>query len=68
MIALLSFSRSLASKGNVFNFTTYISLNNQPSMPRPTIIDSNPDEHNKRLHYYPFMIDLDRFNENCNLN
>ena len=39
VISLLSFSESLSSMANVSNFTTYISLNNQPCMTRPTLID-----------------------------
>ena len=35
-------------------------------MTRRTLIDSNPDEYNQRLHYYPFMVNLDRCNESCN--
>ena len=42
--ALLILSESLASMSNVFNFTTYISSNNQPCMTRTFLIDSNPDE------------------------
>ena len=37
-------------------------MNNQPCMVRPTPIDLNPDE----LHYYPFIISLDRCDGNCN--
>ena len=43
-IALLSFSRSLATK---FGF-----LNNEACMTRPSLIDLNPIE----LNYYPFMV------------
>ena len=41
-IVLLSFSRSLGCKVNVSNFSTSISLNNQPCMTRPAINDLNP--------------------------
>ena len=40
--------------------------NNQPCTARPTFIDSNPDEHNQGLRYYPFIINLDRCNGSCN--
>ena len=43
---LLSFSSSLGTK--------YLSLNNEPCMTRPTLIDDIPVE----LNYYPFMISL----------
>ena len=49
-IVLLSCSSSLATK--------CVSLNNEPYMIRPSLIDLNPF----RLKYYPFMISLD----NCN--
>ena len=35
---------------------------NEPSMVRPTLIDSNLIEPN----YYPFMISLDKCNASCN--
>ena len=47
-IGLLRFSGSLATKG--------LSLNNEPSMVRPTLIDQNPVE----LKYYPLMVNLDQ--------
>ena len=46
LIALLSFSRSLATK--------CVSFNNEPCMGRSTIADLNPIEFN----YYPFIISL----------
>ena len=36
--------------------TKHVSVNNQQCMARPMLIDLNPDE----LHYYLFMICLDR--------
>ena len=53
-IALLSFSRSLT--------TNFVSLNNEPCMIRPFLIDLNPFE----LKYYPFMISLDKCKGSCN--
>ena len=53
-IALLRFSRSLATK--------HESLNNELCVTRPVFIDLNPDQ----LHYYPFMASLDRLNGICN--
>ena len=61
-----SFSRSLASVANVSNFTTCVSLNQQPCITRPTIINLNPDEHNQGFCYYTFMIKLDKCNGSCN--
>ena len=43
-IALISFSGSLTSMVSVSNFTTFISLNNQPWMTKPTLVNLNPDE------------------------
>ena len=45
---LLSSIKSLAAK--------CVSLNNEPCMARPTLIDLNPTE----LNYYPFTISLDK--------
>ena len=52
-IALFNFSRSLQTK--------CVSLNNEPYMTRPTVIDLNPIE----LKYYPFMISLQKYKETC---
>ena len=53
-IVLLSFSRSLATK--------CMSLNNEPSMTRPTLIGLTP----VKFDYYPFMIRLDKCSGTCN--
>ena len=54
-IVLLSFSSSLATK--------CLSLNDEPCMVRPTLIDFNHVE----LKYYPLMISLDKRNGSCNV-
>ena len=54
-VALLSF--------NGFLTTKCTSLNNDPSMARPTLIKLNPVEFN----YYPFMISLDKCNGSYNV-
>ena len=54
-IVLLSFSSSLATK--------YESLNDEPCMIRPTLIDLSHVE----LKYYPFIISLDKCNRSCNV-
>ena len=51
---LLWFSKSLAPK--------CVSLNNEPCMIKPFLVDLNPAE----LKYYPFMINLDRYSGKCN--
>ena len=39
------------------------SLNGEPCMIRPTLIDMNPVE----LKHYPFMINLGKCNRSCNI-
>ena len=51
---------------NVSDHAKCISLSNQPCMTRPTLIDLNLDEYDQRLHYYPFMFNIDRCNGSCN--
>ena len=58
-IVLLRFSGSIVIMANGSNFTTWLSLNNQPCMNRSTLINLNPNEYNQRFHYYPLMINLD---------
>ena len=53
-IALLYFSRSLAPR--------CVSLNNEPCMIRPTLIDLNPAE----VNYYSFMVSIDKCRGSCN--
>ena len=57
-IVLLSFSESLAC-----DLTKCLSLNDEPCMVRPILIDLNPIE----LQYYPFMISLDKCSGCCNV-
>ena len=45
------------------NQTKCLSLNDEPCMIRPTLIDLNPVE----LKYYPFMISLDKCTGCCNV-
>ena len=54
-IALLSFSETSATK--------CLSLNDEPCMIIPTLIDLNPVE----LKYYPFMISLEKCSGRCNV-
>ena len=54
-ILLLNFSESLAIK--------FLSLNDEPCLVRPTLIDLNPVE----LKYYPFTVSLDKCSGNCNV-
>ena len=54
-IVLWSFSESLTTK--------CVSLNDEPYMVIPTLIDLNPFE----LKYYPFMISLEQCSGSCNI-
>ena len=54
-IGSLSFSSALATK--------FVSLNDEPCMIRPTLIDLNPVE----LKYYQLMISLDKRTGSCNV-
>ena len=54
-IVLLSFSSSLSTK--------CVSLNDEPCVLRPTLIDLSPVE----IKYYPFMISSDKCNGSCNV-
>ena len=53
-ISLLSFSGSFETKR--------LSLNNEPCMTRPTLIDLNPLE----LNYHLLMVSLDKCHGSCN--
>ena len=54
-IALLSFSKSLATK--------YLFLNDEPCMVRPTLVDMNPND----LKYYLLIISLNKYTGKCNV-
>ena len=58
VVISLNFNSSLAH-----DRTEYVLLNDEPCMFRPTLIYLNPVE----LKYYPFMINLDKCNGNCNV-
>ena len=55
VLVLLGFDGSLVAK--------YISMNNQPCMTKPTLIDMNFDE----LYYCPFIVSRNRNDGNCNI-
>ena len=59
---LLGFSSSLARVAKVSEQTKCISLTDEPSMIRTTVIDLKHVE----LKYYSFIISLDKCNRNCN--
>ena len=51
---------------NASHFATFMSLNNQSYMTRPTVISQNPYKYNLGLRYYPFMVNLNIYNGSCN--
>ena len=57
-IVLLSFSSSFTCIAKVSDRTKCLSLNDEPCMVRPNLLDLNPIE----LKYYPFMISLGKCN------
>ena len=65
-IALLSFSRSIVSIGNVSDHTKSVYLNNQPFMNQPTLINLHPTEYIQRLYYHPFAVNLNRYSGSYN--
>ena len=56
----------LTSIVSASNHTKCISLSNQKCMTRPSVINSHPNEYSQELHYYPFVVNLDRCAESCN--
>ena len=61
-IALLSFSGSLACIAKVSEQTICLSLNDEPCMVNPTLINLNSVE----LKYYLFIVSLDKCSGSCN--
>ena len=57
-ILLLCFSSSLACVAKVSDQTKCLSLNDEPCVVRPTLIDLNL----VKLKYYAFMVSLDKCN------
>ena len=60
-IGILSFSRSLASAVKVPGRKKRRSLNNEPYLARPTLIELRSNE----ISYYSFMVSVDRCDECC---
>ena len=56
----------LTSLVNASNHTKCISLSNQKCMIQPTLINLHPNENTQGLHYYPFVVNLDKCVGNCN--
>ena len=51
---------------NTFNHTKCVSLSNQKCVILPTLINLHLNEYSQKLHYYPFLVELDRCVGSCN--
>ena len=56
----------LTSQVNGSNHTKCGFLSNQKCMAQPILINLHPYEFSQALHYYPFMLELDKCVESCN--
>ena len=54
------FMRLLISIVSGSNHTKYVSLSNQKCMIQATLINLHPNKYSQELHYYPFVVKLDR--------
>ena len=48
------------------NYTKYVSLSNQKCMTQPNLINLYRNEYRQELHYYSFVVKLDRCVGGCN--
>ena len=53
----------LATIHHASSYAKWISLNNQPSITQPTLINLHPNESKQGLRYYSFAVNLDRYAE-----
>ena len=51
---------------NATNHTECLSLNNQRCEIQPTFINLHPNEYSQEFHYYPFIVELDKYVGSCN--
>ena len=56
----------LTSIVSASNHTKYMLLSNQKCMTQPTLINLHPKEYSQELHYYQFVVSLDRCVGSCN--
>ena len=54
------FIRLLTDLVNGSNHTKCVSLGNQKFMIQSTLRNLNPNQYSQELHYYPFVVKLDR--------
>ena len=60
------FIRLLGSVVSASSHRKCVYLGNQKCLTQPTIINLHPNEYTQELHYYPFVVNLDRCIRNCN--
>ena len=65
-ISSLNFSGSIVSLFKVSERVEYTSLNKQPWITRPTLINLNYDKYSQGLHYYPFSVKIVKCNGSWN--
>ena len=57
----------LARIVNASTHTNCVSLSNQKCEIQPTLINLHPNEYSQELHYYPFVVKLDKCAQSCNI-
>ena len=57
----------LARIVNASTHTNCMSLSNQNCEIQPTLINLHPNEYSQGLHYYPFVVKLDKCAKSCNI-
>ena len=60
-----TFIELLTGLVNSSNHTKCVSLSNQKCMTQPNLISLHPNKYTQELHYYPFLIKLDRCVRSC---
>ena len=60
------FIRLIATIVNASNPTKCVSLSNQKYTIQSSLINLHPNEYTKKLWYYPFAFNLDRYLGSCN--
>ena len=56
----------LTSIVNASNHTKCVILSNQKCEIQPTLINLHPNEYSQKLHYYSFVVNLDKCIGSCN--
>ena len=56
----------LTSIVSAFNHTRCVSLSSHKCMTQPTLINLHPNKYSQELHYYPFVVNVDKYIERLN--